>query len=85
MFQRNTNICKLNPMSSEGSDFSNGFQYEMEDESRENRNYEYTDIIYSYVDTDSDTDIEAYLDKLIADEGWLEDEAKFLTPASINH
>lgn len=38
-------------MSSECSDFSNGIQYEIENESQENRNYESTDS-----DTDAGND-----------------------------
>ena len=46
---------------------SNGIQYEMEDESLENRNYKFTDFVSFDADADNDTDIEAYFDQLIAD------------------
>ena len=60
-----------NSTSSEASDPSVGIQYEMEDESQENRNYEFTDFVCSDKDGDSNTDIRTYLDEPIADEAWL--------------
>ena len=65
-----------NSTSSKASDPSVGIQYEMEYESQENRNYESTDFFCSVTDADSDTDIEAYFDKPIADEAWLDNYCK---------
>ena len=48
-----------------------GIQYDMEDESQENRNYESTDFVCFDTDADRNTDIKAYFDEPIADGAWL--------------
>ena len=62
--------------SSEANDPSVGIQYEMEDESQENRNCESTDFICSDTDANSSTDVRAYFDEPIADEAWLDNYRK---------
>ena len=49
-------------MSIGGSETSNGIQYEMNDKSQENRNYEHTDYISS--NTNGDSDFEKYFGNL---------------------
>ena len=63
-------------MSSEASDPSVGIQYEMEDESQENRNCQSIDFACSDADADSNTDIKAYFVEPIADEASLDNYRK---------
>ena len=60
-------MFRSNSTSSEASDPSVGIQYEMEDESQEDRNCESTDFVCSDTDADSNTDREAYFNEPIAD------------------
>ena len=61
-------MFRSNSTSSEASNPSVGIQYEMEDESQENRNCESTDFVCSDTDADSNADIKVYFDEPIADE-----------------
>ena len=65
-----------NSTSSEASDPSVGIQYEMEDESQENGNYESTDFVFSDTDADIHSDIKAFFDEPNADEAWLDNYRK---------
>ena len=69
-------MSESDSISSEGSDPYKGTQYEMEDESQENRIYDSTDFVCSDTDADSDSDIEAYFDEPIADKVWLQNYRK---------
>ena len=69
-------MFRSNSTSSEASNPSVGIQYEMEDESQENRNCEFTDFVCSDTDADSNTDIKAYFDEPIADKTWLNNYRK---------
>ena len=69
-------MFRSNSTSSEASDPSVGIQYEMEDESQEDRNCEFTDFVCSDTDAERNTDIKGYFDKPIAEEAWLDNYRK---------
>ena len=71
-------VFRSNSTSSEACDPPVGIQYEMENESQENRICESTDFVWSDTDADGNTDIKVYFDEPIADEAWLENVKKIV-------